>query len=555
MNLWSQYFAQKYYLIQMKNEKQIKHISLPAEGFAGLKQNFSSDFMSGFFIFLLALPLSLGISKASEFPAIMGLITAMIGGVVVSWIAGSRLTIKGPAAGLIVIVAGAVAEFGKGDALLGWKLALGAIFVASIIQILFGLIRLGSLVDFFPLSAIHGMLAAIGIIIISKQAHQIFGVTPKDSLGHVLSEPIDLIRAIPKSMILADHNSLIIGVVSLLIVFLWPLVKHPILKKVPSPILVLGVAIPLSKGIHLDPKYLIHFGDDLIHTLKINIQFGGMTETGTFIKYVLMFALVGSLESLLTVKAVDAMDPFRRKSNANKDLIAVGIGNMISSILGGLPMISEVARSSANVNNGAKTRFANFWHGALMLLFLLFDLEFSDLIPQGALAALLIGVGVKLASPKEFGRMAKIGPEQLAVFITTIVVTLLTDLLLGIFAGIVIKIILQTILGAPLKSAFKLDYEQRGNVLYVKKAAVFSNWLKLNKIIARFNQKDIYKLDFSQCRIIDHTVQENLHHLIREFENSGGLLEVTGVDDMKYTSKSKHHMSTRYRSRRTVVSQ
>ncbi len=541
-------------LNQMKNEKKhLNNIELPADGFAGLKQNFNTDFMSGFFIFLLALPLSLGISKASEFPPIMGLITAMIGGVLVSWFAGSRLTIKGPAAGLIVIVAGAVAEFGKGDAVLGWKLALGAIFVASIVQILFGLIRLGSLVDFFPLSAIHGMLAAIGIIIISKQAHQIFGVVPKDSLGHVLSEPIDLITAIPKSIAHADKNSLIIGAISLLIVFLWPLVKHPFLKKIPSPILVLGIAIPLAKGIHLDPKYLIHFGDDLIHTLKINIQFGGMSETAVFIKYVVMFALVGSLESLLTVKAVDAMDPYRRKSNANKDLIAVGIGNMVSSIFGGLPMISEVARSSANVNNGAKTRFANFWHGALMLLFLLFDLEFSDLIPQGALAALLIGVGVKLASPKEFGRMAKIGPEQLVVFITTIVFTLLTDLLLGIFAGIVVKIVLQTILGAPLSSAFKLQYEQRGNVLYVKKAAVFSNWLKLNKIIAGFNQKDIYKLDFSQCRIIDHTVQENLHHLMREFENNGGLLEVTGVEGMKYTSKSKHHMSTRYRSRKAVL--
>ncbi len=539
----------------MKNEKQNIDISRPADGFAGLKQNFSADFMSGFFIFLLALPLSLGISKASEFPAIMGLITAMIGGLVVSWFAGSRLTIKGPAAGLIVIVAGAVAEFGKGDALFGWRLALGAIFVASILQILFGLIRLGSLVDFFPLSAIHGMLTAIGIIIISKQVHQIFGVIPKDSLGHVFSEPLDLIRAIPKSLIYADQKSLIIGVVSLLIVFLWPLVKQPILKKIPSPILVLSIAIPLSQFIHLDPKFLIHFGADLMHTLKINIQFGGMSEMGVFIKYVVMFALVGSLESLLTVKAVDAMDPYRRKSNANMDLIAVGAGNMISAVLGGLPMISEVARSSANVNNGAKTRFANFWHGAFMFLFLLFDLKFSDLIPQGALAALLIGVGVKLASPKEFGRMAKIGPEQLVVFITTIIATLFTDLLFGILAGIVVKIILQTILGAPLKTAFKLDYEQKGNVLFVKKAAVFSNWLKLNKIIADFNQKRSYKLDFSQCRIVDHTVQENLHHLIREFENAGGLLEVTGVEDMKYTSKSKHHMSTRYRSRKTVIPQ
>ena len=175
------------------NSKIKKYI--PADGLAGLKENFKTDAISGFIVFLLALPLSLGIAKASEFPPIMGLITAIIGGIVVSFFMGSRLTIKGPAAGLIVIVAGAVAEFGQGDNNLGWKLALGAMVVAGIIQILFGIFKLGKLADFFPLSTIHGMLAAIGIIIIAKQIPVLLNDNPALAKG---MGPIELLVNIPK---------------------------------------------------------------------------------------------------------------------------------------------------------------------------------------------------------------------------------------------------------------------------------------------------------------------------------------------------------------------
>ena len=187
---------------------------IPADGLAGLKENFKSDAISGFIVFLLALPLSLGIAKASDFPPIMGLITAIIGGLVVSFFMGSRLTIKGPAAGLIVIVAGAVAEFGQGNNDLGWKLALGAMVVAGIIQILFGVLKLGKLADFFPLSTIHGMLAAIGIIIIAKQIPVLLNDNPALAKG---MGPIELLLNIPKFIINLDTKASIIGVVSLAI--------------------------------------------------------------------------------------------------------------------------------------------------------------------------------------------------------------------------------------------------------------------------------------------------------------------------------------------------
>lgn len=526
-----------------------KKFVLPKDGIQGLKENFTSDAISGFLVFLLALPLSLGIAKASDFPPIMGLMTAMIGGLVVSFFAGSRLTIKGPAAGLIVIVAGSVAEFGQGDSVLGWHLALGALMVAGLLQILFGMIRMGSLVDFFPLSAVHGMLAAIGIIIMSKQVHILLGISPTNAAGKPIVEPMELIAEIPHTLSHIHPNVALIGLLSLAIVFLWPRIKHPILKKIPAPVVVLAVSIPLAKYLGLGTGQLIHFDQDFIHTLAWNERFDGFQQTGVFIKYVLMFALVGSLESLLTVKAVDMLDPYHRKSNANKDLMAVGIGNVIASLVGGLPMISEVARSSANVSNGAKTRWANFFHGVFIFLFLLMDLQFSDMIPFAALAAMLIGVGFKLASPKEFGRMAKIGPEQLIVFCVTIVVTLMTDLLVGIGMGIIVKLVTQYILGVPMKSTFKAFVKQDERSLTVTGAAVFSNWLGIKKYIDSVSTSSEFIMDLSQCNVVDHTVMDNIIHLQNDFENAGGKLQVVGLDTLTPTSKSNHELSTRLREK------
>ena len=533
----------------------------PKDGLAGLKENFSSDALSGFLVFLLALPLSLGIAKASEFPAIYGLVTAMIGGIVVSLIAGSKLTIKGPAAGLIVIVAGSVTELGGGDQIHGWHLALGAIVVAGVFQVLFGVFKFGKLNDFFPLSAVHGMLAAIGIIIISKQIHILVGINPTTIEGKSMVEPLELLALIPSTLanFFKNKDVAIVGIVSLLIVFGWPMIKSGFLKKIPSPLVVLAVSIPLAMilGIHNIPDVkntagevikkgfspLVNFKEGLFDIIGINVDFSGYNQTGTFIKYVIMFGLVGSLEALLTVKAVDMIDPWKRKSNYNKDLIAVGIGNIIAGTLGGLPMISEVARSSANVANGGKTRWANFFHGIFILLFLIFAVSFSDLIPMSALAAMLIGVGFKLAHPREFGHMAKIGWDQIVVFIITIVITLSTDLLVGIGAGILAKIILHLINGAPLKNMFTAKAKIEGHTINVQGAAVFSNLIGIKKKIDAFKLSDHVIFDVTKCKMIDHTVIENLHHIKQDFENAGGSFEILGIDEFKSVSKSKHEFS------------
>ena len=538
----------------MKTENKT---NIPKDGLAGLKENFSADALSGFLVFLLALPLSLGIAKASEFPAIFGLITAMVGGVIVSFFAGSKLTIKGPAAGLIVIVAGAVTEFGGGEQ--GWKLALGTIVVAGIIQVLFGLLKFGKLSDFFPLSAVHGMLAAIGIIILSKQIHILAGVNPLGPDGKSMVEPLELLELIPSTLShFFEHKEVaIIGIISLIIVFGWPLLKIGVLKKIPAPLVVLAVSIPLAMalGMHNIPEHiengvtikafnpLVNFEKGFFDILGVNVSFDGWSQTGTFIKYVIMFALVGSLEALLTDKAIDMQDPYKRKSDMNKDLIAVGIGNIVAGILGGLPMISEVARSSANIANGGKTRWANFFHGIFILLFMIFAVSFSNYIPNAALAAMLIGVGYKLAHPKSFGHIAKIGTEQMAIFIVTIFVTLSTDILIGIIAGIVLKLIIHLYHGSPIKHLFNAKTVIEDNTIKVKGCAVFSNFIGIKKAIDSFKRTEHVIFDVSTCKIVDHTVIENLHHIKEDFEDEGGSFTIYGLEEFTPLSKSNHQFS------------
>ena len=206
-------------------------------------------------------------------------------------------------------------------------------------------------------------------------------------------------------------------------------------------------------------------------------------------------------------------------------------------------MISEVARSSANVSNGGKTRWANFFHGLFVLLFLLFAVTFSDLIPKAALAAMLIGVGWKLAHPKEFGHMAKIGADQIVVFVTTIIVTLATDLLIGIGAGILLKLILHISRQVPIKRLFYAKMTISEHTISLEDAAIFSNFIPVKKQILKFPYSSKATLDVTKCKFVDHTVIETLYHLKDDFETEGGELIILGIEELKPVGKSKHHLA------------
>ena len=518
--------------------------SLPKEGIAGLQENFRSDFISGFLVFLLALPLSLGIAKASEFPPAMGVLTSMIGGLFVSFFAGSRLTIKGPAAGLITICAGCVTELGGGPE--GWHLALGVIVVASWIQIVLGFLKAGSLSDFIPHSAVHGMLAAIGIIIFSKQIHILLGIDPSTLKG---LDPIRLLERIPDSVMHANHPVALIGIISLIVLFGMPKIKINFLKKIPAPMIVLLLAIPtafiLSFKTTQPAHALVHIGD-FWGSVGYNPDFSAINSF-VFWEYVFMFLVVGSLESILTVKAIDGLDPWKRQSDFNKDLAAVGAGNAVAGFLGGLPMISEVARSSANVRFGGRTVWANFFHGFFLLVAMLLMIPVIEMIPNAALAAMLIFVGYVLASPSLFYKTYKIGREQLAVFLITIAVTIATDLLIGIATGITAKFLFHIVNGAPLHSLFKACYtlKEKENEynLTIQGSATFSNLMGFKKAFSQLKSGKKVWLDFSKVKLIDHSFMELLKHFEDEYTHAGGTVIVKGFE--RFQPFSNHPLAGR----------
>lgn len=533
------------------------HSHIPAGGLKGLRANWKSDLVSGFLVFLIALPLCLGISMASGFPPVAGIFTAIIGGMLVSFFKGSELTIKGPAAGLIVIALGAVEELGQGDPVKGYHLALAAIVAAGVIQIIFGLLRSGVLSDFFPSAAVHGMLAAIGIIIASKQIHTIMGVKPEGM------HPIDLLAEIPESISKMNPEIAIIGAISLAILFTLPLIKNKYVKMIPAPLVVILVAVPLGHLFQLEtehkylflndheytigPRYLVTLPDNLASALTFP-DFSALFS-GTSIKFIIMFALVGSLESLLSTKAIDSLDPWRRKSNMNRDLIGVGVGNTLAGLIGGLPMISEIVRSSANINNGGRTWWSNFFHGFFLLVFVAFFPSIIHQIPLAALGAMLIYTGYRLASPREFYKTYKIGKEQLIIFLSTVVITLATDLLIGIAAGISIKLIMHLINGLPPRYMFKPLFSVNENpdnnmyVVDVKHSAVFSNFILLKKSLDRLPRKSHVIVDFSEAQLVDHTVMENLHRYMEDFNHEGGVFEITGFEH--HRKFSNHELSAR----------
>jgi len=556
----------------------------------------AGDILSGFLVFLIALPLCLGISLASGYPPMAGIFTAIIGGILTPFFSNSELTIKGPAAGLIVIALMASTEFtnmareritadpaklaeidpaaaaakktatpddaktieDRAITRYGYRMALGVGVVAGIIQILFGLFRTGILGEFFPTSTVHGMLAAIGIIIASKQIHTVLGVVPE------AKEPLELIKEIPHSLWNLNPEIAAIGFVSLAILFGLPFVKNKWVKMVPAQMIVVLIAIPLGMYFDLGHQHtysLVGHSYEIIPTKSlVNVplnmldavtfpDFSGILS-GVGIQLVIMFSLVGTLESLLSARAIDLLDPYRRKTNLNRDILGVGIANTLAASIGGLPMISEIVRSSANINNGAKTRIANFAHGFFLLAFVASVPWLINKIPLAALGAMLIYTGFRLASPKEFMKTYQIGREQLVVFLMTIYVTLAVDLLVGIAAGVGTKFLIHFLNGVPLTALFKplLKIEARGeDTVYIEArgSAIFTNWILFKnqlELVGLVGKKNVI-VDLSGCQLVDHTVMEKLHEMEQEFHEQNLTFELIGLGE--HQKLSSHPLAAR----------
>lgn len=547
----------------------------PVGNAAGFAKYFKHDIIAGFLVFLIALPLCLGIALACGYPAIAGVFTAIIGAILTTFISNSELTIKGPAAGLIVIAIGCVEAFG-GDGATGgfsqadmtaYRMALAVGVVAAVLQIVFGFVKAGILGEFFPLSAVHGMLAAIGVIIMVKQIPVALGVEGR-------GEPLEMIKEIPNYFAELNPEIALIGGVGLLIMFLWPMVQktHRLMKVIPSAMVVLLVTVPMGMSFDLlhthsytfhghtykvGESFLVNMPDkmfgmfDYIVTPDFSV-FGG-EHLMEALKWVFMFFVIGSLESLLSAKAIDIIDPWKRKTNFDRDMVAVGVGNFFAAWVGGLPMISEIVRSKANIDNGARTRFADMWHGVFLLLCVALIPTVLHRIPLAALASMLIYTGFRLTHPAEFLHVYEVGKEQLLIFVATLVGVLVTDLLIGIMIGISVKLVIHLINGVPIRSLFKsyFDVEIEGDdsaIVRARYSAIFSNWILFRRQLVRLGllERRNVTVDLSQCKVVDHSVMEKLHELEGDFQSAGLKLEVRGLET--HRQLADHELAARKRT-------
>lgn len=514
----------------------------PVGTLAGLGKHWKADMLSGFLVFLIALPLCLGISLASGFPASGGIITAIVGGLICGFISNSELTIKGPASGLIVIVLGCIVEFGfttgadPAADLQAYRLTLGVGVAAGVVQILIGLFRAGVLSEFFPGAAVHGLLASIGVLIFAKQVPVMLGLPSSGA-------PLELLASIPDFVM--GMNPIVggIGLGALAILFLHPFLPQQV-KRIPGPLMVLIVSVPaaLLLGVQTQGTYefggsTFELGPAFLVNVPLNItnaitfpDFSGVT-TPTGFKYIVLFSIIGSLESLLSAKAIDGIDPWHRKTNHDRDLTAVGVGNTIAALIGGLPMISEIVRSRANIDNGAKTRFANMFHGLFLLALIAAVPALINSIPLSALAALLVFVGLRLASPAEFKHMYREGMGPFIVFVSTIIGVLATDLLIGIGIGVAVQFVVLLLSGVAPAAFVRVRATIEGQptervTVAVQSAAVFSTWISLRKKLMGLAGTPTVVVDLTGTPLVDNTVTYGLQELTKDLKRQGTTLVV-----------------------------
>ncbi len=412
-------------------------------------KSFKQDLSASIIVFFVALPLCLGIALASGAPLFSGIISGIIGGIVVGYASGSPLGVSGPAAGLAVVVYAALQTLGS------WEAFLVAVVIAGLVQLILGYAKAGFIAYFFPSSVIKGMLAGIGLIIIIKQIPHAVGYDNTfegdETLPSVFTENIsDLIFSVYEKI---TPGALLISIISMLILILWDVYltkKSKFFQILQGPIVVVGLGIMLFQLLKsapayfaLEPHQLVSLPD--IKNLNQFVQnfhfpdFSVLRNPEVF-KIGIVMAIIASVETLLCVEATDKLDPYKRVTPTNRELKAQGLGNLISGLIGGLPITQVIVRSSANITFGAKSKLSAILHGFFLLISVLTIAEYLNMIPLASLAAILIMVGYKLAKIDLFVKAYKQGFEQFLPFIVTVIAILLSDLLTGILIGVAVSL-------------------------------------------------------------------------------------------------------------------
>ena len=431
-----------------------------------------ADIKAGVVVFLVALPLCLGIAMACKVPLFSGIIAGVVGGILVTIFSGSRYSVSGPAAGLTAVVLASVAQLGS------YQAFLAAVVFAGVFQLILGILKAGSIGNYIPNAVIKGMLAGIGIILIIKQIPHFFGYD-KDPQGDEQFIQMDGENSFTELVQMINYvtpGALIIGAVSFIILIISEKTfykKDKILSNIPGPLLVVifGILLTISfksnSFLVIDSQHLVSLPSiSSMDDLKANLFFPDFSLANDSKFWILVFtlAVVASLETLLGIEAIDKLDPDRDESNTNKELLAQGIGNITCGFLGALPVTSVIVRSSANINAGAKTKLSTIIHALLLIISVLLLPNLLALIPNASLAAILIMTGFKLTKLAIFKEQWKFGLEQFIPFVATIVVMLVTDLLKGVFAGVIFSVIY--ILRDNIKSSFDSSSEVLNGKLY-----------------------------------------------------------------------------------------
>jgi MFS superfamily sulfate permease-like transporter len=473
------------------------------------------DWKSGIAVFLVALPLCLGIALASGAPLLAGLVAGIIGGTVVSLLSGSELSVSGPAAGLTIIVANAITDLGSFPGF------LVAVILAGGIQIILGLLKLGKIGGFFPSSVIRGMLVAIGIVIILKQIPHAIG-DDLDFIGEFEFDQKDgenTFSEILKSLADIKIGALLISLIGLVILFSWTKLGETIkwMNALPASLFVVltGVAINESFPFWASDWFLGNSKDHMVNlpifASSSEIWSGLVSPDWTFFSnpkvYSIAFtlAIVATLESLLSLEASDSLDPLKRISSPDRELLAQGTGNIVSGLLGGLPITSVIVRSSTNIYAGGKTRMSGFFHGILLLVAVLLLPLYLNKIPLACLASILLYTGYKLAHPKEFKKVITEGWKQWVPFLVTVAVVVGVDLLWGIFVGTLVGLVFVMITNfTSVFSVFK-----NGNEVLIKfqKDVTFLHKMSLKETLRKIPAGSEVFIDISKVHFMDHDIK------------------------------------------------
>lgn len=503
------------------------------------------DLLAGFVVSLIALPLSLGLAIASGVPPMAGIIAVVVGGIIVFAFGGSHVTITGPGNGLVVVILSAVVALGDGNLIQGYTYTLGAIVISGIIIIILGFLRLGNLSDFFPSATIQGMLSAIGLIIIAKQIHVMFGEHGVEAANNLF-----LLAETPRSLINMFNSETIpwvglMGLLSLGIMLFYSKIRGRFFQAIPAPMWIVLIAVGFYyyyeffavESFPIEATYLIQIPENI----QDSIVFPNFNKIGdqTFIIAVISITLIATIESLLSIKAVDKLDLKKRRSNINKDLKALGLSTVFSGLLGGLPVVAVIARSSVNVNQGAVSKKANLAHAIFVSLFVLLFSQLLNVIPLSALAGILVYTGYKLASPAQFKRMYRLGKDQFIIFLITLIATLVLGLINGILIGIFVTFLVQLFqieervdfLRALMRPNTLMYQEEDGKLhLSVKGQSSFINYITLKRHLDSIPSGKHLILDFSLTSYVDNSVMEHVHDFGEDFKKKGSTLEVIGLD-------------------------